>query len=71
MANKIIIEFIDDVDAAQMALNAYAMYCALLEISRHLRELDKYVDKTDDQDKFLCDIRDRFADILISRGITL
>lgn len=71
MANKITIEFIDDIDAAQMALNAYAMYGALHDISKHLRELDKYVDKTEDQDKLLSDIRDRITDILISRGITL
>ena len=71
MANKITIEFIDDIEAAQMAMNAPNLYAALRETNEMLRSIEKYDDLNEDQHFQVLAIRQKFFDILTDKGITL
>jgi len=71
MASKITIEFIDDIEAAQMAMNAPHLYAALRETKEMLRQIEKYDDLNEDQAELIGIIRDKFAEILTDKGITI
>ena len=71
MPNKITIEFIDDPEAALMAMDAPNLYSALWETKELLRAIEKYDDLNEDQFGQVVMIREKFAEILIDKGITL
>ena len=71
MPNKITIEFIDDPEAALMAMDAPNLYQALWETKELLRAIEKYDDLNEDQFGQVVMIREKFAEILIDKGITL
>ena len=71
MASKITIEFIDDPEAALMAMDAPNLYQALWEINEMLRAMEKYDDLNEDQFGQVVMIREKFAEILTDKGIKL
>jgi len=71
MANKITIEFIDDPEAALMAMDAPNLYQALWETNEMLRAIEKYDDLNEDQFGQVVMIREKFNEILTDKGITL
>lgn len=71
MANKIIIEFIDDIESANMALNAHSYYAALIEIKNYLRSVEKYEELSEEVYNKVSDIRDHVNEIIQSNYIDI
>jgi len=71
MASKITIEFIDDPEAALMAMDAPNLYQALREVNEMLRQIEKYDDLNEDQHAQVVVIREKFFEILNDKAIKL
>jgi len=71
MANKITIEFIDDIESANMALNAQSYYSALLQINQYLRMIEKHEELSDDTYNKVVEIQDMINEITRSSGIEI
>jgi len=71
MASKITIEFIDDPEAALMAMDAPNLYAALWDINEMLRRIEKYEDINDSQAELIGNIRQKFFETLTDKGIKL